>query len=396
MKSDRTGRNMAKNKNESFLKGVVKDLQSMGLILVVVFFLSILLGVSLLLLIKVGEGLALVGSIIFIILTPIFLLVGVYFGRGLHQRSRKDAGRIMRMFKEKRIHPGKYTKKYRNRFIKQRFVSLIIMISVFFISTFILGLLWLIPDLSCICIPISLPFLLIAITTPAVGWVMFTYAFDPYEPEPRAMIILGLTWGMLSTFPSLFLNSFNATWMDPLGIEVAIVSAPIFEEFFKAIGFVLVFSFIKDETDGVIYGATFGAGFALLENLFYSTNSILDGGGSIVVLLVLFRSFVNIVGHMIGPALIGFLIGFAKCQYRDRGKERSTYFITLISYITIAYIIGMIIHAGWNFFVGQESLLVLFIFPYIFFQLILFTSMVIGSFFLATMRYKKRLRKKIW
>ena len=152
---------MAKKKHESFLKGVVKDLQSMGLILVVVFFLSILLGVSLLLLIKVGEGLALVGSIIFIILTPVFLLVGVYFGRGLHQRSRKDAGRFMRMFKEKGIHPGKYTKKYRNRFIKQRFVSLIIMISVFFISTFILGLLLLIPDLSCICIPIVCHFFLL-------------------------------------------------------------------------------------------------------------------------------------------------------------------------------------------------------------------------------------------
>jgi RsiW-degrading membrane proteinase PrsW (M82 family) len=180
--------------------------------------------------------------------------------------------------------------------------------------------------------------------------------------------------------------------MEPLGIEVAVASAPVFEEFFKAIGFVLVLSYIKDETDGIIYGAAFGAGFALLENLYYASNSFLEGGGILIILLILFRSFFNIVGHMIGPSVIGFLIGLVKNQYKGRKNERSTYVVTLILYVTIGYVFGMIIHAAWNFLATQESLLILLILPFGIFEIMLFFSLVLGAFYLGTGRYKALLR----
>jgi len=374
-------------------KGVKKDLLSAGLLLGIVFLLSLFLGISLIFLMRIGEGLALLGSIVFILFTPIFLVAGVFFGRWLHRRSETSDGKFIRMFQEKELHLGKYSKRFRNRFIQQRFLTLAIMVSIFFFATILLGILLIVPEICCVCFPISFPLLLIAITAPAVGWVLFTYAFDPYEPEPRAMLILGITWGMISTFPSLFLNTFNASWMDPMGISVGVVSAPIFEELFKAIGFVLVFSYIKDETDGVIYGATFGAGFALLENIFYSTNSILDGAGVVVIILIMFRSFFNIVGHMIGPVLIGFLIGNARNRYMDKPKEKGVYIITLVTFIIIGYVFGMLVHAGWNFLAGSDSILFLMIFPYGIGEILFFIGIVLFTFFIVTRRYQKRLRE---
>jgi RsiW-degrading membrane proteinase PrsW (M82 family) len=375
-----------------FLSGVKNDLISTTIILGIVFIFSSLLGVSLILIMSIGKGLALFGSIFFIVLTPIFLIAGYFVGRWFYTTVGNSNGGIFRPFKEKQVHPGEYSKKYRNRFIQQRFVSLSIMISIFILASFILGMLLIIPELCCICFPISFPILLVAITTPAVGWVMFAYAFDPYEPEPRPIIVLAIAWGMISTFPSLFLNTFNSTWMEPLGIEVAIASAPIFEEFFKAIGFVLFLSYIKDETDGIIYGAAIGAGFALLENLYYTSNTFLEGGGLLVILLLLFRSFFNIVGHMIGPVVIGFLIGLCKCQYRGKKDERSTYRATLILYTAVGYVFGVLIHASWNFLAIQESLIVLLILPFGIFEILLYFSLVLGAFYLGTKRYKDLLR----
>ena len=379
-------------KKPGFFSGVRSDLISTVIILGIVFMFSALLGISLILLMSIGKGLALLGSMIFLFFTPIFLASGYFLGRWFYSKVEGSSGKLLRPFKEKQIHPGEYSSKYRNRFLQQRFVSLSIMLFVFFVASIILGLLLLIPELCCICFPVSFPILMIGITAPAVGWVMFAYAFDPYEPEPRAMIVLAITWGMISTFPSLFLNTFNSTWMEPLGIPVAVASAPVIEEFFKAIGFVLVLSYIKDETDGVIYGAAFGAGFALLENLFYASNSILSGDGLLVILLILFRSFFNIVGHMIGPAVIGFLIGTARCQYEGRDDERSTYRVTLVLYIFIGYFAGMIVHGIWNFLAVQESLLFLLIFPFGLFEVMLFFLLVIGAFFIGTRRFKKRLK----
>jgi len=203
-----------------------------------------------------------------------------------------------------------------------------------------------------------------------------------------------MTWGMLSTFPALFINSFNATWMGDLGIDVSLVSAPIFEELFKALGFVLVLTQIKDETDGVIYGASIGAGFALLENLFYGTTSIIEGDGALVIILVIFRSFFNIVGHMLGPVAIGFMIGWVRTMHEPNKKgDRTMYLICIVGVVTLGYVFGMAVHAAWNFFAGMEGWLVFLLFPYGFFQLFIFIMMVLGAFFLGTRRYRRRLNE---
>ncbi|MGA1820808.1 MAG: PrsW family intramembrane metalloprotease [Thermoplasmatota archaeon] len=383
-----------KTRKKSFMREVVSDLSAAGIILFIVFFLGLLLGAALVFLMIIGSGLALAGSIAFTLMIPGFLVVGYLLNRWFSRTVAGSRRRISEPFKERSVHPAEYTSRYRNRFLLQRFTTLGLMIAVFTISTILLGILLASSDLCCICLPVTFPVLMVSVTVPAVGWVLFAYAFDPYEPEPRAFLVIAMTWGMLSTFPSLFINSFNATWMGDLGLDVSLVSAPIFEELFKALGFVLVISQIKDETDGVIYGASIGAGFSLLENLFYGTISIIEGDGALVILLVLFRSFFNIVGHMLGPAAIGFLIGWVKTIHdRKKQSEKAMYLMGLVGVVTFGYVFGMTVHAAWNFFAGLEGWWVLLLFPYGFFQLFLFVMMVLTAFFLGTRRYRKRLRE---
>ena len=236
---------------------------------------------------------------------------------------------------------------------------------------------------------------MLSIMFPAVGWVMFAYAFDTYEPEPRTMIIIGVIWGMFSTFPSLFLNTYNSTWMPQIGLETAIYSAPLFEELFKVIGFVLIFSQIKDETDGVLYGATFGAGFALLENFLYSTDIILGSEMNPAIgftFILIFRSFFNILIHMAGPVLIGFIIGFIRSKQIStikNGKHsnnRSSSFLVLL--VFIGFIFAIVNHAIWNFLAGSEGIIILLLIVQGLLNFIFYLSMVIIAFAISTSRYK--------
>lgn len=381
-----------KSGNEGFIKGILKDLSAAGILLVIVFFLSVLLGGTLIFLLLIGEGFALLGSLVFIFMVPVFLVLGYLFNAWLFRTAGSSRNILLAPFKEKGVHPAAYSTRYRNLFLVQRFTTLGIMVGLFFISAVLLGILLLIPDLCCLCFPISIPLLLLSITVPAVGWVMFTYAFDPYEPEPRAFIIIGLTYGMLSTFPSLFLNTFNSTWMEPLGIDTSLASAPVVEEFFKALGFAIILSQVKDETDGIIYGSCFGAGFALLENVLYASSSIMEGDGVFVILLIVFRSFFNIIIHMIGPASIGFMIGFVKGMAKRYNK--TNYVIVALMTapgLAAGYLFGMVVHFIWNFLAGLSGWGSLLIFPYGLMVLFVFIVMVIISFLLGTNRYNRRL-----
>src|SRR5690606_5883089 len=71
-----------------------------------------------------------------------------------------------------------------------------------------------------------------------------------------------------------------------LGLIVgAVVSAPITEEFWKGLGVLGVFLFLRREFDGVVDGimyATFtGLGFATVENVVYYAEAAQHGGGTL-------------------------------------------------------------------------------------------------------------------
>lgn len=384
------------------LKGILKDFSSLIVILGFVFLITIVMGVVYILTALFVEFFVFVGVIFSILLVFLVVGSGILLNRVVFNKIPQDGRGLWKYFLHHEVPLGDYSTGYRLNFILSRLSFLAIMVVLFVVVLFITGIVNIIPYICCLLAPISVPLIIITITLPAMAWISFTYAFDPYEPEPRGMMILAIIWGMLSTFPSLFLNTANSLWMEDLGLSTAVFSAPIVEEFFKSLGFFLIFTQIRDETDGVIYGSAFGAGFSLLENMIYGGQTVFMAGGLGFILLIGFRSFFNIMGHMLGPAMIGFFIGWTRRYLSPQIAKRTstpeshkiTVIAVLIGLVVLGFIFSVLNHGLWNFLVSTENVwLILIALLFGFVQLFMFVGLVILGYFLATGRYNKRLKE---
>ncbi len=173
----------------------------------------------------------------------------------------------------------------------------------------------------------ALPIVFMCITSPCLMWISYAYSKDIYEPEPARSVLMALGWGMMSCIPSLIMNTTVSTATNDMFITAAI-GAPLIEEFWKPLGLYFVRKDIDDELDGVIYGMSCGMGFAMLENFHYASRSLIaafytPGTPSGYGLLVVMRSVTSIVGHMVGPACIGY--GYAVyLKWKNNGGLTST------------------------------------------------------------------------
>ena len=157
----------------------------------------------------------------------------------------------------------------------------------------------------------ALPIIFMCITSPCLMWVSYAYSKDIYEPEPARSILLALGWGMMSCIPSLIMNTTVSAATGGDMFITAAIGAPLIEEFWKPIGLYFVRKDIDDELDGTIYGMSCGMGFAMLENFHYASRSLIvsfynPGTASGYGMLVVLRSVTSIIGHMVGPACIGY------------------------------------------------------------------------------------------
>ena len=348
-----------------------------------------------------GDVFWFVGAMLSLMMIPVIVIIGALNYRIFYNLMITKGRGPFKYLKKKVADPRTLSQGDRISFILQKFTSLGIAIVLFCIFLVIasgfIGLGHLFKPLIYLFWPLSFPFVVLTITMPALAWLSFAYAFDPYEPEPRGMLVFALVLGMLSTFPSLFMNTWNDGWMSGVGISTAVVSAPIFEELFKAIVFVLIYRHIRNETNGLIYGVAFGAGFALLENFLYGFNTSLEFGGFGFFLLIGFRSFANMLLHIIGPATIGFLIGFSKSTLRYRltgkygaGKARIISLAVMVPLVGGGYLFAVINHAIWNgaASLGVFALLILPLQTII--CMVLFLFLVVTGFVLGTNRFHRR------
>ncbi|MEM3341078.1 MAG: PrsW family intramembrane metalloprotease [Thermoplasmata archaeon] len=193
---------------------------------------------------------------------------------------------------------------------------------------------------------VGIPFLIIMVSAPAMFWIDWLYTRDVHEPEPEGAVFAAFTWGMLSCVPSLLVNTFNLVLASVIAGPVcaafcgAVISAPVFEELFKSIGFLFVKKEIDTELDGMIYGFSMGVGFSVVENFLYAYQTFMSGGAVLFAINALIRSVWCILLHAIGPGMVGFFLGWA---YRTNNKGK----IPLC--VLGGYAIGLVNHALWNF-----------------------------------------------
>ncbi|MBV5332193.1 PrsW family intramembrane metalloprotease [bacterium] len=113
---------------------------------------------------------------------------------------------------------------------------------------------------------------------------------DRFEPEPGWMLALTFFWGAIvaGLFASFF-NTMGGLLVAAAAGETAgtlfslVISAPLVEETAKGVAILILFLWKRNEfdnvTDGVIYAAMAGLGFAMTENALYYGRQFASGGG---------------------------------------------------------------------------------------------------------------------
>ncbi|MFB6264047.1 MAG: PrsW family intramembrane metalloprotease [Bradymonadaceae bacterium] len=196
---------------------------------------------------------------------------------------------------------------------------------------------------------IGVPALLLS-TSVVFGYLAFIWWLDRYEREPLWLVGLTFAWGaFLGTGLGCVVNS-AATGMlsvvvgKSTGLALAKVAvAPLVEEATKGFVFVILIwnHNFDNETDGLIYGAATGLGFAVVENVLYFAKLSLAaqvGVGALIGMLIVRTLFTSLV-HCISSALLGVAFGYA--------RHRSGHLRWLV-YPGLGYAAAVVHHGLWN------------------------------------------------
>lgn len=168
----------------------------------------------------------------------------------------------------------------------------------------------------------------IALSAAAAGlatlfFVALIYWADHYEREPAWLIAAAFFWGAVpSIMAAIILTGFftiTPTLLFGPGageLAGAVVFAPLVEESLKALALVGILVYHRHELDspldGIIYGATVGLGFAMVENFLYFVGAYAEAGPSAWGTSVLLRSVIFGLNHALFTSATGLGIALAR------------------------------------------------------------------------------------
>jgi RsiW-degrading membrane proteinase PrsW (M82 family) len=175
---------------------------------------------------------------------------------------------------------------------------------------------------------------------------------DRLEPEPRAALAFAFGWGAgIAALTALIINTADLDYvtMPALGASTgeyvaATFGAPVVEETLK--GLVLIGLLwrrrteIDGPTDGVIYAAMVGLGFAMIENVGYYINALVSperGGIALLGYTFVLRGLLSPLLHPIFTSMTG--LGVAYAAGRRRGGKWA---------VALGLLAAMILHGTWN------------------------------------------------
>jgi RsiW-degrading membrane proteinase PrsW (M82 family)/pSer/pThr/pTyr-binding forkhead associated (FHA) protein len=176
----------------------------------------------------------------------------------------------------------------------------------------------------------SLILALVVPLMPALGINLLVNFIDRYEREPWFLRLAAFLWGAIIAIPpALFIESFIDGFVTHLwGLDAQVVlhaflsglDAGITEETVKGLGLLLLFFVLRDEfdniTDGIVYGALIGAGFAMVENVFYFLRNPND-----LSVLIVGRIVLGWLSHSTFTICFGAALGYIR-HTRVRWRQR--------------------------------------------------------------------------
>lgn len=189
---------------------------------------------------------------------------------------------------------------------------------------------------------------------PLSAVLLSVYVIDRWEPEPKWMLLFALFWGTAGSIATtLIVQPWYIRAFMPRGLSsaaeqqqwLASFEAPPVEELSKGIGILLIALFARryfdGPLDGVVYGATIGAGFAFTENIQYFGRAFFQSTGSFaeVGLLFVVRGIFSPFNHALFTACTGVAVGFG-ARKKGVGPIIGLFFVGLIP--------AMFLHFIWN------------------------------------------------
>jgi RsiW-degrading membrane proteinase PrsW (M82 family) len=157
---------------------------------------------------------------------------------------------------------------------------------------------------------------------PAIGINLLVNFMDRYEREPWFLRLAAFLWGAIIAIPSAFFieqnienilqNLLGPGTSDLMRNAFDGLNAGITEETVKGLGLLLLFFVLRDEfdnvTDGIVYAALIGAGFAFVENFrYFASNS-----RETLVFLIVGRVILGWLGHSTFTACFGAALGYVR------------------------------------------------------------------------------------
>ena len=172
---------------------------------------------------------------------------------------------------------------------------------------------------------------------------------DRFEAEPRSLLLRAFFWGAAgAVFISMVVTTvFEVSLAPSVGEEAAslagtVVSAPVVEELSKAVVLFLFFFRHRDEfdnvTDGIVYAAMVGLGFAMTENVQYYGNALNEGVDSSMSTFVM-RGMLSPFAHPFFTAMTGIGLGVAR-ETRGALLKGAAPLAGLF--------LAIVLHAAWN------------------------------------------------
>ena len=186
-------------------------------------------------------------------------------------------------------------------------------------------------------------------TLPLPIYILLILWIDRYESEPLWMLATAFFWGAtFAAFISIIINSLVgkilADAIDPLTgrYYAMILSAPVVEEFSKALVLFALFWWKKDEfdgiLDGIVYAGMVGLGFAMTENFKYYGEAAMISGDTLSGLFIL-RGTISPFAHPLFTSMTGIGLGWA-IQTHNKAVKALMPVVGLFA--------AMLLHFSWN------------------------------------------------